>query len=92
MNSRRQGAVGAGKILTDFIKEKVLRKLWFQLMLQPLPFKLTFFLILCGAEAGKPTFLLCQVVAALALKMGRPGEPAKLEKGEGTWSCLSGHH
>ena len=48
-----------------------------------------FFLILCGAEAGKPTFLLCQVVAALALKTGRPGEPAKLEKGEGTCSCKS---
>lgn len=63
--------------------------------LQPLSFKLTFFfffLILCGAEAGKPTFLLCQVVAALALKMGCPGKPAKLEEGERTCSCLLGHH
>ena len=93
MNNRIQGAAGAGEILTDFIKEKVLTKLWLQLISYSLlASNLLFFLILCGAEAGKPTFLLCQVVAALALKMGCPGKPAKLEEGERTCSCLLGHH
>lgn len=96
MNSRIQGAAGAADILTDFIKEKVLTKLWFQLISYSLLASnllfFFFFLILCGAEAGKPTFLLCQVVAALALKMGCPGKPAKLEEGERTCSCLLGHH
>lgn len=94
MNSRIQGAVGTGEILTDFIKEKVLRKLCFQLICYSLlSFKVTFLKILSVVlRLGNPHFCSGPSGCCFGSENGVPRGACKAGGGRRDLLLLLGHH